>query len=267
MRENTALQLSTEALSEVSAVVTPPVPEVARWLRSLGSGEVPLLTVEADESYRRAVYSWCCSVEVAKWRSKGVRGEVVTTALQTIEPCLGQLLQTENLLIEEPLKSMVDQSFYLVSDLFRVILEARFQVVEGSNATDFASSIMRWILDEKLNAQDLKLFEAAHVSRRVTLNEQLDLVCFLATLANQTGILDTLTFALDNVEMAATAGIKDRRVLLKELDDVAFTATRWEKLGSPLGVVLGVDRFSPLENSAPKLSKLLRSGVVHHPLV
>jgi hypothetical protein len=209
------------------------------------------------------MYFWCEAIQIPKWRTKGIQTEVVWTALHRYEPVLKQLLQAESVNIEEPLKSMVDQPFYLVSDLFRVILEARFQVAEGADPSFFLSLIARWILDQKLGARGEKFFEAANVSRRVSSTEQLDLVFFLATLASHSGVVRHLTLALDGVEMAATAGVKERRTLLKELDAVAFGATRWEKMGCPLGVVLGVDRLAPLENSAPKLSKLIRSGIVH----
>jgi len=237
--------------------------DVALWLGSLGHGGSPLLTIEAPAGHRQDIYRWSESIEISKWRTKGIRNEVVWTTLHSTEPMVSRVLQSQNFVIDEPLKTMVDQKFYLISDLFRVILEARFQVAEGEDASVLVTAITRWILDLKFAPKHEKLFEAAGVSRRVTQTEQLDLVFFLAALAFQSGVIERLTLALDRVEMAATAGLKDRRILLKELDEVAFGATRWEKLGSPIGILVGVDKLAPLENSSPKLSKLLRSGVLH----
>jgi hypothetical protein len=198
-----------------------------------------------------------------KWKARGIRAEVVWNMLHFGEPIFIDLLTTESLLVEEPLRSMVDQRFYLISDLFRVILEARAEVIEGANPEPFIGAIARWIQDQKLSSKQEKLFEAAKVTRRVQPTEQLDLIFFLAALAAQSGIIERLTISLDRMDLAASAGPTDRRTYLRELDDVAFGATRWEKLGSPLGVIIGVDQLPFLESSS-KLGKLLNSGAVHH---
>lgn len=248
----------------VSAVQVRPAapPEVSSWLGLLGRGEVPILTVAAPEDYRQTVYGWCSAIEVPKWRSHGIRTEVVWNMLHFGEPLFVDLLKANSLLVEEPLRSMVDQRFYLISDLFRIILEARFRVNEGADPLPFVVALSKWIQDQKLNSKQEKLFEAAKVSRRVQPTEQLDLIFCLAALASQSGVIERLTISLDRIDLAASAGVKDRRTYLRELDDVVFGATRWEKLGSPLGVILGVERLPFLDHST-KLGKLVNSGSVH----
>ena len=250
-----------EAISSVQVRPSAP-PAVAHWLTSLGQGEVPLLTVEAPQDYRRTVYGWCSAIDVTKWQLHGIRSEVVSSLLQLGEPIFKDLLEVESFLVDEPLRSMVDQRFYLISDLFRVILEARFQVAEGAPPSLFLDAITRWILNEKLTARQETLFEEAKVSRRVQPTEQLDLCFFLVALSAQSGLINRLTLALDHVDRATSAGLTAKKTYLKELDDLAFCATRWEKLGSPLGVIFGVDRLDPLDTPT-KLGKLIRSGQIH----
>jgi len=247
----------SEAISSVQVRPSAP-PVVATWLSSLGQGAVPLLTVEASQEDRRTVYGWCSAIDLAKWQTRGIRSEVVHNLLG-LDTILKDLLTIESFLVDEPLRSMVDQRFYLISDLFRVILEARFQVAEGANPEPFLDAIIRWGLNEKLSPIQEKLFVEARVSRRVQPTEQLDLCFFLVTLAAQSGLINRLTLSFDHVDQAATAGISAKKAYLKDLDDVCFGATRWEKLGSPLGIILGVDRLAPLE-SPNKLGKLIRAG-------
>jgi hypothetical protein len=249
-----------EAISSVQVRPSAP-PVVTQWLNSLGNGDVPLLTVEASQDYRRIVYGWCSAIDLAKWQTRGIRSEVVHNLLE-LESIWKDLLTVESFLVDEPLRSMVDQRFYLISDLFRVILEARFQVTEGANPDHFFQAITQWIRDEKLTPKQEALFVEAKVSRRVQVTEQLDLCFFLVTLAAQSGLISRLTLALDHVDRAATAGISAKKTYLKDLDDVTFGATRWEKLGSPLGIILGVDRLAPLETPT-KLGKLIKAGQVY----
>lgn len=246
----------------ISAVqVRPSAPkDVLDWLNSLGQGEVPILLVEGDPAYRPLVYGWCSAIDASQWPVNGLRAEVIWSLLTIYRPIFSDILTAESLIVDEPLRSMVDQRFYLVSDLFRVILEARFQVREGAQPEFFLQAITQWILGSKLAPKQETLFEIAGVSRRVQATEQLDLVFFLIALASQTGIVNRVTLALDRVEQVA--GLKDKRIFLKELDEVAFAAIRWEKLGSTFGLIIGVEKFSLL-NVSTKLSKLLTSGVVH----
>lgn len=262
--EMASIQPKRPPSRKISAVhVRPSAPsDILGWLNSLGQGEVPLLVVEAGPAYRQMVYGWCSAIAAPRWQSTGIRNEVIWSILNQGQPIFTELLTGDTLIVEEPLRSMVDQRFYLVSDLFRVILEARFQVREGAEPHDFIDAIRQWIIGGKLSMRQDQLFEAAGVTRRVQPTEQLDLVFFLIALASQTGITNRLTLSLDQMELASLSGAKDKRTYLKELDEVAFAATRWSKLGSTLGIIVGVEKISLLSPS-PKLSKLLSSGIIH----
>ena len=262
------VRLKSTKKSGISGVHIRPTapPDITNWLSSLGRGEVPVLTVEGNEAYRRMVYGWCSAIEAPKWQQNGIRAEVVTRILLAGDSIFTDLLKGEALIIEEPLRSMVDQRFYLISGLFRVLLEARFQVNEGMDPKPLYQAIFRWILDEPLSSTQERLFESSNVSRIVQPTEQLDLTLFLVALATQSGVINRLTLSLDNVEQASLAGIKERRNYLRELDELVFACTRWEKLGCTLGIILGVERLSLL-NPSPKLGKLLNSGAFHRPSV
>lgn len=237
----------------------PPPKVVHDWLSSLGQGGVSVLTVEGPPQARDHVFSWCSAVRASKWRENGFRNEVVQELLLAYQQTLfKRLLHAENLILDDPLKTMVDRGFYFVSDAFKVFLEAKFQVAEGWSADAHTEAVTRWVLNRKLEPCHLKLFEAAKVSRRVTQSEQLDFLFFVAALGAQSGISTPTTLALDAVELTSTVGKKDRRVFLNELEEIVFGALRWEKLGSSLGVVLGTEDSSLL---TPKLSRLLESSI------
>jgi hypothetical protein len=249
---------------KISAVHIRPAapPPVSEWLNSLGQGEVPILMVEGTPEFRHTVYGWCSAIEGSRWPQMGIREEVVLSILTLGAPIFLDLLTSEYLTVEGPLRAMVDQRFYLVSDLFRVLIEARFLVQEGTNPESPLQAITQWILGGKLTPGQEKLFELAGVSRRVQPTEQLDLVCALIAIASQSGVINRLTLAFDRIEKIALSDPKDKRTYFKELDEVVFAATRWEKLGSTLGIILGAEKLSLL-NPSPKLGKLLNSGVIY----
>lgn len=234
------------------------------WLRSLGQGGVSVLTVEGPQQARKPVFDLCSTVQASKWREHGFRNEVVRELLGVYRNTLfNRLFHADNLLLDDPLRTMVDRGFYFVSDAFKVILEAKFQVAEGWSAEGHTEAVTRWVLNEKLTTAHLKLFEAAKVSRRVTQSEQVDFLFFAAALGAQSGVTEPTTLGLDSVELTSTVGKKDRRAYLSELEEIVFGAVRWQSLGSSLGIVLGTEDVSRL---TPKLHRLVKSSSVVLPV-
>lgn len=240
-------------------------PEIAQWFRSIGQGEVPILTLAAPPEYRQAVYGWCGAIQAQKWKQQGIRTEVVSSLIEAGRVTFLNLLMVDSLPIDGPLRAMVDQRFYLVSDLFRVILEARARVNEGEDPEPLLASTLNWIQDGPLAPFEERLLVDSKVTRRVQPTERLDCILFLFTLASQSGILDRAVLGLDRMDLATTSGPTAKRGFLKELDELAFGVTRWEKLGSSLGVILGVEHLPFVEEST-KLGKLLRSGATYQPV-
>ena len=228
--------------------------QIDQWLKALGQGGLSVLTVEGPAPNRRALFHQCSAVTVDDWQL-GLKQSVLSSTLQAYRPMFSQLLHTD-LLLDEPLRGVVDKEFYFISDAFKIFMEARFQVSEGEPEETYVEAINRWVLGQPLESKHEEFFRSAQVYRRVGQEEQLDFIFFLAALSAMSGVVDRLTIAIDNVELAAS---KSQNALVQEIDDVVFRAYRWEKLGSPLGVLVGTEKVSLLPS---RLNRLLKDSVV-----
>jgi hypothetical protein len=168
---------------------------------------------------------------------------------------LWALVGIENFVIEEPLRSMVDQTHYLVHHLYRALWEFRFALKENTTfepAAYLFFAITRWMTMAELSADDLRVLEKIGVTRRVQSDtERFDLLFFLITLASQNGILNRMTFCFDGLESALRS---DKRSLLREMDLFLGAAERWVKFTqAPVGVLIG---FGASEREMSQLRKL-----------
>jgi hypothetical protein len=154
---------------------------------------------------------------------------------------LWNLLAVDEFLVDEPLRSMVDQPFYLVHDVHRALWEARFLAREHptlDQAERFMTALTRWISGEPLGDDGRQLLSAIGIKRLVSSPaEKLDVLCFLLSLAYQNGLLERTVFLFDDLENALQP---NRRASLRQLRDFIDGVRRWSRLGgSPIGILLG----------------------------
>lgn len=155
------------------------------------------------------------------------------------------LVAVEEFVIEEPLRGMVDQSFYLAHDVYRALWEARFlakeygQVGQKGPAPAIAASIVRWFTGSDLDEEDREVLTSIGIKRNVSSEqERLDVLCFLLTLGVQNGLLSRLVLFFDSLEEALTPA---RRGLLRQLHAFIAGITRWNRIGPPaIGVMIGL---------------------------
>lgn len=176
---------------------------------------------------------------------------------------LWALAYLEEFVIEEPLRSMVDRRNYLVHDATRMLLEFRFLIQEGvpyESALATLRTFVKWISMGNLDAHDIKCLTHAGVRRRVTsINERIDLLVFLLTVAEQNALILKSVFVFDGLEAAC-----NDRPRLRELHTMMQGIARWSKaMETPIGFVLGLDlkRRPQLRRANEKLSDDVTRGL------
>jgi hypothetical protein len=153
---------------------------------------------------------------------------------------LWNLVGIKDIIINEHLREMVDQSFYLVHDVHRALWEARFIDRESNMGAveDFMLHFTHWIMGEPLGEAGQKALAAIGIKRLVSSNaEKLDVFFFLLALGSHNGLLDRAIFTFDDLEHALQP---NKRGALRQLKDVLDAGRRWAKFGgTPFGTIFG----------------------------
>jgi hypothetical protein len=175
---------------------------------------------------------------------------------------LWNLLTLETLVVEDPLRLLVDQG-HLITEAFKAIWEARFRLEEGQEVQDAVSAISNWMTGAPLDVAQRKfLGQLGIVSEPSTTFERLDLMFFLVALAKQNELVSRTVFIFDGLERAVVQGVSRRKAFYKECFDFCIAAERWSRLGAPIGFIFGYskehDPLSVIEKAHPKLGRKLR---------
>ncbi len=174
---------------------------------------------------------------------------------------LWSVICVEQVFLDEPFRSMVDQSGYMVSDVFQAIMEARALTMEGKSAPSLVEKIIRWVTG-RASTQDISALTNLGLTRNFDLRYQFfDALCFLLVLANQQGVLSRLTLTLEGIEEAI---YKRDKALLNDLFILLQAVERWTRLGSfPLGILIGWDGSgtASLKKLHPPLLRMLEKGL------
>lgn len=177
------------------------------------------------------------------------------------------VIGVETLVLDEPYRSMVDSSVYLTSDLFRVIMEARFLARESadrSKVDGFVTMILRWITNEGLTKGDIETLTSFGITRRFeTLYHRLDALFFLVVLASQNSLLNRVVLTFDGLEYVCD---KSRMASLDDLYVMLYEVTKWTRFGSfPMGILIGWAATShdrqALRRVHPRLLSFLDNGL------
>jgi len=183
---------------------------------------------------------------------------------QGSQEILWGLVARPDLVVEEPLRSMLDQSIYLIHDVYRAVWEARFVVKESvllTPAQRFVSTVSRWLLGTSTEFDEQRLRQLP-VTRKVRDIERYDVLCFLLTLARQNDLLGRVVLAFNGLEHATEEHVQ----LLNEMDLLLTAVDRWVKIGPiPLGVMIGhtgdPDDMARLRELHPKLANKVEAGL------
>lgn len=177
------------------------------------------------------------------------------------------LMRVDPFIVEEPLRSLIDQSGHHVSAVHNALWEARFLDRENADKTRviaFVSAMLRWMAGQELGDEDVDQLAAAGIRRRIERDEErLDVACFLLTLAAQNGILKRVVLHFDGLEKVLTDDAKPGLGLLLS---VIRVADRWVHMGgSPIGLFLGAPsskgHLDQLRRLNPYLADRVSSGL------
>lgn len=175
---------------------------------------------------------------------------------------LWALVAVDEFVIEDPLRMMVDQKFYLVHDVYRFIWELRFVSHETSlkAAKKLMGTFFRW-LDNDLLEADIEVLGKLRIERRVQESERADVLCFVTTLAAQNAIVSRIVLGFEGLNDILLA---KERPKLRQLHSFLKTLTRWGGLGCPVRLLIGFDfgELSRLHNLHPKLADEIQAGSV-----
>lgn len=175
---------------------------------------------------------------------------------------LWALVAVDEFMIDEPLRTMVDQKFYLVHDVYRFLWEIRFVSHETSfkAAKKLMGTFLRW-LDDDLIEGDIEVLGKLGIERRVQEQERADVLCFLTTLAAQNAIVSRIVLGFEGLNDILIA---KERPKLRQLHSFLKTLTRWGGLGCPVRLLIGFDfgEISRLHDLHPKLADDIQAGSV-----
>lgn len=140
--------------------------------------------------------------------------------------------------IDEPLRTIVDQRFYLAHDLYRLLWEIRFLSQESVNlakAQELVGSVTRWAFGGATDVDQDRLVELGVHSQVTQTTQSYHLLCMLLTLASQNGLFSQCVLGFDGLEEAL-----NRPWALREINRFLVTVDRWVQFGGcPIGVLLG----------------------------
>lgn len=242
------------------------VRRVHAWVTKLSEGGSPFLTVAAPSQLRTQTYELCYTVPGLEvlgspdsgqdWLTKGV----VNDLTQEVRGLTGRpwglvwdLLAVNDFLVEEPLRSLIDQGFGFTS-LFKALWEARFLLKEARKpeALSLLGAVLRWICALDLTPQQQTELEKVHVERELeSVQERMDMLLFLLALGYQNGLNDRTVLVLDGLEQLVRVGSERRKERFRELGEITMAFERWSKLGSATGILLGVDSVESVTTLAP----------------
>lgn len=252
--------------------VLPDPERVLLWLAGHGDDDV-YLTVpggspQARAGFYNAIDCGTWTVERSNpraWLTEGPLDDL-TRRIGRLEPLTGgtgdwawlrALAATKDFLIEEPLRTMVDNQVYLIHDAMLILLALRFAILEGQDDPDLLfRAFIQWLRGEGLEPEQRRLLHATGITKLVTgFAGRVDLLFFLLALAFMNDVLDRTVFVFDDLEGACSPGSP---VFLRELHSILGLATRWSRATDfPGTFLLGFDprRQALLRRLAPKFAE------------
>lgn len=260
-----------------------PSPERSVLLTIPGPGPVEreaLLTVYLDpryEAYRpdtiedvlgAGTRAWITEGAVANFLGRVARMRVPPEARTTVDippvhewELLWGLVRVGNLIVEEPLRSQVDHSTNLISEVHKALWEARFLDREGGPVRAFVATMSRWMTGADLSPDDLARLSEAGLRRRIERDEdRLDAACFVLTLAAQNAIVNRVVMSFDGVDEVSSPDD------LRQLVGAIRVVDRWVRMGGcPLGLFIGTavgkTELMRLQKLSPVLAQHIDAGM------
>jgi hypothetical protein len=150
------------------------------------------------------------------------------------------LVFTNPLVVPEPLRTHVDNSFMLAAELHKVLWEARFLVREGTTTAElqrFGGAVMSWATGAKLTPDEKRWLAPFALVHEVQFpDERMDALGFFLTLCRQNELLERAFVVVRGLEEAVRR--RDRGAI-RGLSFMLSNAKRWAHLGDyPLAFII-----------------------------
>lgn len=209
-----------------------------KWLLELGDGGRSKFLIEAPSpSNRSSSYKTLLTLPVVAGFAKnwihGTTEEVVSGS--SVWRFLQDLTKGEDLVIGEPLRSLVDRG-NLLTDVLRALWEIRFLSKEGLTKEPFIRNFTSWVTSSRTTGP---ILNKIGLERTLARHRRLEVFLFLSTLARQNGCFERGVFIIDGIEALLNLPSKVRTVRLKELVRLVKVTNKWSHLGAPIGYIIG----------------------------
>ncbi len=177
---------------------------------------------------------------------------------------LSRLAALDEVVVEEPLRSMAARGTSLTFDAARLFFEWRFRVREGASKEDavaIRNTLTDWMQGLALTDAQQEVVSASQNPRVGSYRQpQNDTECvntllFFLTLAEQNGVIQKTVMVFDDLESACRNGDRHR---LRLLNGVLACQERWASaMEIPLAVLVGMDahKTSLLRRMNPRLAE------------
>ncbi len=242
------------------------------WLAALDDNRASSLFIlegPTSSHRRRRIYDLCPknSLFLEDWLAKGIQHDLSLQLSNLFRQesvgLLGNFLLSEDIIVEYPLLSLVDQGFQYTS-LFKALWEIKFLFREESERAFFLlTGLERWLSGNSLRPHDqLALQKVGILKPLQSYKERLDMFFFLLTLARQQGFRTNLTVVVDGLECLAHVEPSIRQLRLQELYELYRLAEQWLQYKSGVGIVFGLAKsqaFSEAIQDHSRLAQLIEA--------
>lgn len=253
----------------------PPAETVQDWVLRLSERGDALLTMSGPTpALRGEAFRMCFEIPgiavlgrtkyTQEWVTKGVLADL-TQRVRGLTPTpwglIWDLLAVDDFVVEDPLKSLIDQGFRFTG-CFKAIWEARclHQEERPEETMALLKALIRWMTAAELTPEQKTLLTGVGVKHALGEPECLDMLLFLLALAYQNGLTDRTVFVFDGVEMVR------KKEDLRKLADAVTIFERWTRLGSATGIVLGLNTagktVEAITSMNPRLGKKIAASLV-----
>lgn len=249
---------------------------VHTWAKAVGTEDKlsPVLLVGGPTpSHRATLFRLAGSPSVVNgWIEKGLvdaltrsfsKARCVGSIIPHEWDILWSLLTLKGLQVEEPVRSLIDQGL-IFTEVFKGLWEARFCLNEDCEIKDLVGTLSRWVSADELTDADRKRLGKIGIDHELTTAyERLDILFFLAALAKHNDLTDGLIFIVDELDRAVLQSANRKKSLLRELSEFCLSVDRWNRLGAPIGFMVGYSSehppFESLSRSNTKLGSRFSS--------
>jgi len=251
----------------------PDMDKMSGWAACVGQDSLPILLARDPGSTLYGLTGALQDAPDKHWVTEGLINNM-TRRIASLSgsyewDLLWRLLSLEDLDVSGSQRLLIDQG-HLITEMFKMIWEARFLLNEGQEVSSVVLSTLNWMTSHTSEGSQQALIDRLFLSsldvtlKPTTNHDRLDLLFFLISLAQQNGLVGNVVLVLDGLDriLLDDSTIQAR---LNEMFDVCLTSERWSRLGTHVGLIIGYSSgrvLNAVKKLHPRLETRLRSCLV-----